>query len=82
MRVNHNISSMTALRHLGNTSNATDKNLERLSSGLKINSGADGPADLMISEQMRAQVGGFESRRWRNSETSIFYGSNCRRSTE
>ena len=35
MRVNHNISSMTALRHLGNTSNATDKNLERLSSGLK-----------------------------------------------
>ena len=26
MRVNHNISSMTALRHLGNTSNATDKN--------------------------------------------------------
>ena len=70
MRVNHNISSMTALRHLGNTSNATDKNLERLSSGLKINSGADGPADLMISEQMRAQVAGL-NQAVRNSETSI-----------
>ena len=70
MRGNHNISSMTALRHLGNTSNATDKNLERLSSGLKINSGADGPADLMISEQMRAQVAGL-NQAVRNSETSI-----------
>ena len=70
MRVNHNIGSMTALRHLGNTSRATDKNLQRLSSGLRINSGADGPADLMISEQMRAQVAGL-NQAIRNSETSI-----------
>ncbi len=70
MRVNHNISSMTALRNLGNTSNATDKNLQRLSSGLRINSGADGPAELMISEQMRAQISGL-NQAVKNSETSI-----------
>jgi len=70
MRVNHNISSMKALRHLGDTNRATDKNLERLSSGLRVHSGSDGPADLMISEQMRAKISGLHQA-IRNSETSI-----------
>ena len=70
MRVNHNIASMTALRHLGLTNNATEKNLQRLSSGMKINAGADGPAELMISEQMRAQVTGL-NQAVKNSETGI-----------
>ncbi|MBF0279718.1 MAG: flagellin [SAR324 cluster bacterium] len=70
MRVNHNIPSLTALRHLGNTNMATRKNLERLSSGMKINSAADGPAQLMISEHMRAQISGIDQA-IDNSETSI-----------
>jgi flagellin len=70
MRVNHNIASMTALRHLGNTNQATERNLQRLSSGMRINSGADGPAELMISEQMRAQVTGL-NQAVKNSETGI-----------
>ena len=70
MRVNHNIASMTALRHLTNTAENTAKNLERLSSGLRINSARDSPAELMISENMRARIGSVDQA-MRNTETSI-----------
>jgi len=56
MRVNHNTAAINSLRHLSSSINDTKKNLERLSSGLKINSAADSPAELMISEQ----IGGVE----------------------
>ena len=61
---------MMALRHLGNTTNDTKKSLEKLSSGMKINTAADGPASLMISENMRAQIAGIRQAA-DNSETSI-----------
>ena len=70
MRVNHNTASMSSLRHLNRTIEDTNKNVKRLSSGLKINSAADGPADLMISEQMRTQISGL-NQAVKNSETSI-----------
>ncbi|MBF0238298.1 MAG: flagellin [SAR324 cluster bacterium] len=70
MRVNTNIAAMTALRNLDHTSRMTQKNLQRLSSGQKINSAADSPAGLMISESMRAQISGLEQAT-KNSETSI-----------
>ncbi len=46
------------------------KTLERLSSGLKINRAAEGPAALVISEQMRAQIAGL-NQAIDNSETAI-----------
>ncbi|MBC8259775.1 MAG: flagellin [SAR324 cluster bacterium] len=70
MRVNHNTASMSALRHLNRTTDDASNNLERLSSGLRINSAADGPAELMISEQMRSQISGL-NQAVKNSETSI-----------
>ena len=70
MRVNHNTASMSSLRHLNRTIEDTNTNVKRLSSGLKINSAADGPADLMISEQMRKQISGL-NQAVKNSETSI-----------
>ena len=70
MRVNHNSAAMSSLRHLSSTTNETSKNLERLSSGLKINSAADGPADLLISEHMRTQISGL-NQAVKNSETSV-----------
>ena len=70
MRVNHNTASMSSLRHLNNTLDNSNKNLKRLSSGLRINSAADGPADIMISEQMRTQISGL-NQAVKNSETSI-----------
>lgn len=69
-RINHNISSINAQRQLGiNTTNQA-KTLERLSSGMKINRGADGPASLVISERLRAQIAGLHQA-IDNSETSI-----------
>ena len=70
MRVNHNSAAMRSLRHLSSTTNETSKNLERLSSGLKINSAADGPADLLISEHVRTQISGL-NQAVKNSETSV-----------
>ena len=48
MRVNHNTAAINSLRHLSSSTNDTKKNLERLSSGLRINSAADSPAELEI----------------------------------
>jgi flagellin len=46
---------------LTQSSNALRTSLQRLSSGLKINSGADGPAALVISEEQRAQITGLQA---------------------
>lgn len=56
VRINHNTSALNAHRNL--LANQTDLrgSLEKLSSGLAINRASDGPAQLVISEQMRAQV--------------------------
>ena len=58
------------MRHLYLTENELSGNLERLSSGRRLNRAADGPAELVISEQMKAQITGLEQS-IRNSETSI-----------
>ncbi|MBU8922177.1 MAG: hypothetical protein KOO63_10210 [Bacteroidales bacterium] len=59
-RINHNLSSINALRNLGKTESVVAKSLERLSSGLRVNRGADDPAGLVISQNMRAQIGGIQ----------------------
>ena len=58
LSVTNNIASLTAQHNLDKTSSMLAKSLERLSSGLKINRGADGPAALVISEEQRAQIAG------------------------
>ena len=70
LRVNSNIAALNALRHLQQTEQELGKNLERLSSGRKINHAADGPASLVISEQMKTQISGL-GQAIRNSESSI-----------
>ena len=55
MRIKHNISALNSQRHLMQNTKAQARNLERLSSGLRINRGADGPAQLIISERLRTQ---------------------------
>src|SRR2546423_13265670 len=61
LAINHNIASLTAQDNLNRTSSSLAKSLARLSSGLKINRGADGPAALVISEQQRAQIAGLQT---------------------
>lgn len=61
LAINNNVSSLTAQNNLSRTQGMLSKSLERLSSGLKINRGADGPAALVISEQQRAQIAGLQT---------------------
>ena len=58
LRINTNISSVTALRLLRQSDAAQRKSLERLSTGLRINRASDDPSGLVISEQLRAQIRG------------------------
>lgn len=60
LAITNNVASLTAQNNLNRTSSALRTSLERLSSGLKINRGADGPAALVISEQQRAQISGLQ----------------------
>lgn len=70
LRINHNIAAISAHRNLLNTDAATSKSLQRLSSGMKINSAADAPASLVISEQMRAQIASL-NQAVNNTETAV-----------
>jgi len=56
LRVNSNIASINAQRNLQNSTNNLQKSLQRLSSGLRITSGADDAAGLAISEGFRADI--------------------------
>jgi len=58
LRINTNTAAMNALRNLTNVSDNFARSIERLSSGLRINRGADDPAGLIISENLRAQMVG------------------------
>jgi flagellin len=60
MRINHNIQALNAYRNLAANQLSVSKNLERLSSGLRINRAADDAAGLAISEKMRSQIRGLE----------------------
>ena len=61
MRIQHNIAAMNAYRNYNINTSAVSKNLEKLSSGYKINRAGDDAAGLAISEKMRAQITGLEA---------------------
>lgn len=58
MIINHNLSAVFANRMLKFNYGAIDKNIEKLSSGMRINRGGDDPAGLAVSEKMRSQIRG------------------------
>ena len=60
MRIQHNVMAMNAYRNYSNNTSALSKNLEKLSSGYKINRAGDDAAGLAISEKMRAQITGLD----------------------
>ncbi len=70
MIINHNIAAMNTHRQLtANTAN-TNKNIEKLSSGLRINRAGDDAAGLAISEKMRGQIRGLDMAS-KNSQDAI-----------
>jgi flagellin len=58
MIINHNMSAMFANRGLGVTQGAVGKEIEKLSSGLRINRAGDDASGLAVSEKMRSQIRG------------------------
>ncbi len=61
MRIQHNIMAMNSYRNYNNNTSALSKNLEKLSSGYKINRAGDDAAGLALSEKMRAQITGLDA---------------------
>src|SRR5688572_12765851 len=57
-RINTNVASLTAQRGLARTQKQLSSTLQRLSSGLRINRGADDPAGLIASEGLRSEMAG------------------------
>ena len=57
LRINQNIEALTANRYLAQNDAMLSKSIEKLASGQKINSATDGPASLVISENLRSQIG-------------------------
>ena len=58
MVINHNMSAMFAQRTLGITDVRIGKDIEKLSSGMRINRAGDDASGLAVSEKMRAQIRG------------------------
>ncbi len=71
-RINTNISAMGALRNLNSTNIEANRSITRLSTGLRINSGADDPAGLIISETFRAQIAGIDQAVRNNQDAMNF----------
>ena len=61
MRIQHNIMAMNSYRNYNNNTSALSSNLEKLSSGYRINRAGDDAAGLAISEKMRAQITGLDA---------------------
>lgn len=60
MIINHNIAALNTHRQMGSAQSAQMNSMEKLSSGLRINSAKDDAAGLTISEKMRGQIRGLE----------------------
>jgi len=71
-RINTNVAAMNALRNIGQTGDAFNQSITRLSTGLRINSAADDPAGLIISENFKAQLSGIDQA-ITNSQDAINY---------
>ncbi len=61
MRIQHNITALNSYRNLSGNNNAVANNLEKLSSGYRINRAGDDAAGLAISEKMRSQITGLQT---------------------
>ena len=70
MRIQHNVTALNSHRNLTNNNNALTKNLEKLSSGYRINRAGDDAAGLAISEKMRAQITGLQTAQ-KNAEDGV-----------
>lgn len=71
MRIQHNLSAINSQRNIFATNQTMAKNLEKLSSGYRINRAGDDAAGLAISESMRSQITGMNQGK-RNTQDGMF----------
>jgi flagellin len=69
-RINSNVASIMGQRNLRLNADKVSRSIERLSSGFRINGGADDPSGLVLSELLRSQVGGV-SQAQQNAEQGV-----------
>jgi flagellin len=72
MIINHNVSAMFANRTLGIQNSAVGNNVEKLSSGLRINKAADDASGLAVSEKLRSQIRGLNQAE-RNIQSGVSF---------
>ncbi len=72
MRISHNISAMNTYRQYNTNTVNTNKSMEKLSSGFRINRAADDAAGLSISEKMRSQIRGL-TQATRNAQDGVSF---------
>ncbi len=72
MRINHNLTALNTYRQYNTNSINTNKSMEKLSSGLRINRAADDAAGLSISEKMRSQIKGL-TQGTRNAQDGVSF---------
>jgi flagellin len=68
LRINTNVTALNAYINLGKTNDAYSQSINRLSTGLRINSGADDPAGLILSENLKAQIAGIDQATQNNQD--------------
>ncbi len=69
-RINTNVASLIAQQGLKNSQSALDTSLQRLSTGLRINSGADDPAGLIASDGLKSEIAGINQAVANSSQAS------------
>src|SRR5882757_9486891 len=67
-RINTNVASLTAQRGLAKSQQALNSTLRRLSTGLRINTGADDPAGLIASEGLKSEIAGINAAQSNSSQ--------------
>jgi len=72
MIINHNMSALYANRQVGQANQAVKSNIEKLSSGMRINRASDDASGLAVSEKMRAQIRGLNQAE-RNIENGVSF---------
>jgi len=70
--INTNLAAMNALFNVNNTDNSLQTAIQRLSTGEQINSAADNPSGLIISQQYTAEIGGL-TQAVQNSQDGVNY---------
>lgn len=70
--INTNSTAMNAVYNLNNTGTSLGQSIQRLSTGLKINSAADNPAGLIVANEFKAQIGGIQQA-IQNSQDALNY---------